>query len=106
VPLSETRSGDALLSATAWEGPAHLPPIRVRVRVRVRVLPRRRGFKRGVSGRRHSVARRPAQALRGGKSRPRVGPRWGSGWVGMGELGAQGQGAGGAAGVARFATAP
>ena len=26
VPLRETRSGDALLSATPWEGLAHLPP--------------------------------------------------------------------------------
>ena len=52
------------------------------------------------------MARRPAQALRGGKSRPRVGPRWGSGWVGMGELGAQGRGAGGAAGVARSSRLP
>ena len=26
MPLSETRSGDALLSATPWEGLAHLPP--------------------------------------------------------------------------------
>ena len=52
------------------------------------------------------MARRPAQALRGGTSRPRVGPRWGSGWVGMEELGAQGQGAGGAAGVARSSRLP
>ena len=52
------------------------------------------------------MARRPAQALRGGKSWPRVGPRWGSGWVGRGELGAQGKGAGGAAGVARSSRRP
>ena len=52
------------------------------------------------------MARRPAQALRGGKSWPRVGPRWGSGWVGRGELGAQGKGACGAAGVARSSRRP